>query len=295
VTTDILSTPFQPAGQAPANGSRPPAPTASVMTITPEMATAWLECNTRNRKLRWGLVDAIARDITDGNWVLNGETIKRAPDGAVIDGQHRLTGIVKAGIPVQSYVIEGLTMDVQDTVDTGAVRKLGDQLTLRGMKQGILLGSIARWAFLWEKGHRSKIGGNDKPTHSEVLTFLEAHPELHDAAQFANRARQAFSFIRPSVYGMSWWLFTRISEERASEFLEKVTSGENIGAGHPAYALRARFLATVKPDRTNERLTEHEQLALVSVAWNANREARRLARPQLPRGGLTPKNFPEPK
>ena len=42
-------------------------------------------------------------------------------------------------------------------------------------------------------------------------------------------------------------------------------------------------------------LTEHEQLALFCVAWNAFRQDRKLTIPKLPAGGLTPKNFPEPK
>lgn len=296
MASDTLRTPFRPpagSGQKTANGSAPPAPmTADVVTITPAMARDWLDHNTRNRKLRWPLIDAIARDMADGKWILNGETIKIAADGTIIDGQHRLSAVIKAGVTVQSFVIRGLPMEVQDTVDTGAVRKLADQLALRGEKDTNVLGSVTRWAFLWEQGQRSKTGGQFRCTHSEALAFFEAHPELRDAAIFATRARRQFSPIRASVYGTAWWLFTTISKERAGEFLEQVTKGENIGAGHPAHTLRARFLSA---SRIDERLTEFEQLALLIIAWNASREARDIHRLQLPKGGLTPKNFPEPR
>lgn len=291
MASDTLRTPFRAPGQKTPNGTAPPAVTAEVVTITPDMAREWLERNTRNRTPRWALVDALARDMADGKWVLNGETIKIATDGAIIDGQHRLSAIIKADVPVQSFVIRGLPMEAQDTVDTGTARRLGDQLKLRGEKDANILGSVTRWAFLWEQGQRGKTGGQFRCTHSEALAFFEAHPELRDAAIFASHSRGQFSLIRVSVYGMAWWLFTRISKERADEFLHQVTKGENIGAGHPAHTLRARLLSS---SRLDERLTEFEQLALLVIAWNASRDARSISRLQLPKGGLTPKNFPEP-
>ena len=57
-------------------------------------------------------------------------------------------------------------------------------------------------------------------------------------------------------------------------------------------AFRARMMNAVM---NGERLNEQEQLALLILAWNAFREDRKMARPQLPKGGLTAKNFPEPK
>lgn len=292
--TSRLQTPFQPTTSSPSapNGT-PTAPRAEIMTITPDTARDWLTRNTHNRKLRWALIDTIARDITAGKWVLNGETIKLAADGTVIDGQHRLSAIIKADTATQSFVIQGLHMDVQDTVDTGAVRKLADQLALRGEKNAILLGAVTRWAVLWEQGQRGKISGGaiKKISHPEAIAYLDAHPDLRDATTFAVRARQSFPPIRASVYAMAWWLITPISKERAGEFLGKVADGENIAAGHPAHTLRARFLSA---SRLDERLTEFEQLALMCVAWNADRAARSITRIQLPKGGLTTKNFPEP-
>lgn len=283
--------PFRPTTQTAANGTQSPAMTATLTTVTPDVARAWLEGNTRNRNLRWAVVDAIVRDILSGNWVLNGETIKISVDGNVIDGQHRLHGIVKAGVPVQSFVVCGLPMEVQDTVDTGRARTLGDQLTLHGNKRAHALAAVAAWAFRWEQGQRSK-GGNFKVTHTEAIAYINSHPQLYDAMAFSSRARHSFPLIRETVYGLAWWLLTSASRERGEQFMEKVASGEDIGAGHPAHTLRARLLSA---GRNDERLNEHEQLALVVFAWNAHRAGRSLSRLQLPKGGLTPNNFPELK
>jgi hypothetical protein len=39
-----------------------------------------------NRTIRKPLVQALARAINRGEWVLNGETVKIGPDGELLDG-----------------------------------------------------------------------------------------------------------------------------------------------------------------------------------------------------------------
>lgn len=75
----------------------------SVETITPEQARDLLEKNTRNRPLRRSRVEAIARDILSGNYLLTHQAIGIAPT-FIVDGQHRLAAIVEAGVSVQLSV-----------------------------------------------------------------------------------------------------------------------------------------------------------------------------------------------
>ena len=77
-------------------------------------------------------------------------------------------------------------------------------------------------------------------------------------------------------------------KESAGEVLD----GADLPKGHPVLAFRARIWNSVE---TQERLSEQEQLALLILAWNAWREDRELSRMQLPKGGLTARNFPEPR
>ena len=90
------------------------------MTITPAMAQEWAGLNTRNRPVRYTKVAQFARDMTAGKWMLNGETIKIASDGTILDGQHRLYACIQAEVPFETVVIRGLPMEAQDTIDTGA-------------------------------------------------------------------------------------------------------------------------------------------------------------------------------
>lgn len=86
---------------------------ATVETITPELARDYLEHNTDNyRKLSRSIVNRYAAEIAAGRWEMNGETIVFNEDGVLVDGQHRLAGVVVAGKPIKTVVIRGVRKDV---------------------------------------------------------------------------------------------------------------------------------------------------------------------------------------
>jgi hypothetical protein len=278
------------------------------VTITPEMAKEWLARHDRvvqqneiagkrrpggNRPIRWNDVDGYARDMKAGHWDgENGETLKIACDNTIPDGQHRLYACIKAQVPFRCLVVTGVAPEAQDTIDTGIKRKVSDQLMLRGESNYTLLAALARWSWRWLRGVRVRGGGSvPSPTPAELTEYIDAAPHLRDAAAFAARARMSFRSLRGPVFGMAWLLFHEKDSLAANVFLERVLDGADIGLGHPAHTLRERLRRAYE---TGERLTEHEQLALVIIAWNAFREDRKLSIIKLPAGGLTPRNFPGP-
>lgn len=293
---------------AEANGGRHAEIRAEMTEVTPAPAKEWTRRHEEvvalnraanggkardNRPLRLDDVAAYARDMKAGNWDRNGETVKIAWDETVVDGQHRLYACQQAGVPFWTLVVHGVDPKAQDTVDTGIRRKLNDQLAIANEKNAVVLASVSRWALRWTRGHRGGTArGQFNPTHAEVLAFLAATPRLRDAAAFAVRARQSFKSVRGSAYGMAWMLFTGLDDVAAAVFFEHLLTGADLPMGHPALAFRQRIWNAREND---ERLSEQEQLALMVVAWNAWREGRKISRLQLPKGGLTPKNFPEPK
>lgn len=276
----------------PPEGTPPGDPWALLIYITPELASQFLDLNEHNRNKRWDEIDASARDIEDDGWDVNGETVKFDRDGKLLDGQHRLNAIIKAKKTIRTFVVFGLAPEVQDTVDTGLKRTIGDQLALAGNYNGVVLGSLTRWAIQWNKGTRLK-GAAIKPTHREIKSFLRDNPILRDAVEFAVGARRDYRSIQVSVWGMSWWLFTGThGSTEAEQFLNNVIKGADIGEGHPAYELRERLR---RAKDAQQRLNRFEQIALMITAWNAWQDRRHVTTIRLPAGGLTPKNFPEPK
>jgi hypothetical protein len=270
---------------APADAAEPPVP--SQVTVTPEMAKDWTSRNDRNRPVRYAFVAQLARDMRAGNWDLNGETIKIAANGSLLDGQHRLYACILAEVPFETFVVTGLPAAAQRTMDTGTKRKVSDQLSLAGEENSRALAPVARWGLLWLRGARSKSGRDIEPTHQEILAFIAAEPRLREAAAFALRARKDVAQVRVSVWGMAWLLFTGINDIAATVFLDRVRDGADIGVGHPAHTLRARVFK-----QKDERLKEHEQLALFCVAWNAFREDRKITKLPLPTGGTDHEELP---
>lgn len=103
-----------------------------IYTITPAIAANWLKQNKDNRVMSEARVIMLADDITRGYWKVNGETIKFSKEGALLDGQHRLSAIVKSGKPIISAVMTNLDPDSFDTLDVGMKRTPAQLFAIAG-------------------------------------------------------------------------------------------------------------------------------------------------------------------
>ena len=101
-------------------------------TITPPMASIMLRNNTENRKLDSRHVQFLADQILSGKWQNNGQTIVIADDGTLMDGQHRLSAIIKANRPTQLGLCTGAPKSAMSTIDNGKLRSTTDILTMNG-------------------------------------------------------------------------------------------------------------------------------------------------------------------
>lgn len=123
-----------------------------VITITPELALDWLTTrNIHNRKLRERHVRDLALQMKTGTFVFNGDPIRFAANGDLLDGQHRLQACVEAEVPFQALVIYGLENEVQDTMDIGQNRHVGDVLELANIKNSHKIGTLAALAMKYER------------------------------------------------------------------------------------------------------------------------------------------------
>lgn len=114
----------------------------SIETITPQLARNILANNKSNRHVNTTTVAHYADAISRGQWELNGEAIKIAHNGRLLDGQHRLMAVIKSGVPIQTLVIKGLSAEVFDTLDQGRVRTGGDLLSSMGVTHANSVSSI---------------------------------------------------------------------------------------------------------------------------------------------------------
>ena len=106
---------------------------SQVMKITPALAESWLMSNTFNRTISASVVNKYANDMKSGNWHLNHQGIAFDNNNVLVDGQHRLTAVVKSGVTVDMLVTYG------------ASRVGVDELRVRSAYDVIKFGSLSDW------------------------------------------------------------------------------------------------------------------------------------------------------
>lgn len=271
-------------------------PNVELVEVTPDLAHEWLGWNTHNRNLRERTVKAYAADMINGDWQWNGESIKFATDGTLIDGQHRLAAIVLGGMPVKMLVVRGLASQAQDTVDSGIHRKFADVLHLRGERAASLLAAIVRKVAYWEAGYRKSHAGWS-PTVAHMLQLIDKQPDLRDIALYAQQIATRVN-LPGSVIGFGIWLFSRVEtndrdqlSSDVSFFFERLKDGQNIAKGDPIYELR-RAVANSTSNRGERGVTY--LTAIMIKAWNAFRSGARVGVLVYRPGGSRPERFPEP-
>lgn len=75
--------------------------------------------------------------MKDGKWRLNGEPIIVDDQGCCVNGYHRLSACIEAGVPFRTLLVTGVPHETWTTVDTGKVRSAGDVFQIDGIKNGI--------------------------------------------------------------------------------------------------------------------------------------------------------------
>jgi len=198
------------------------------MLVTPDMAKAWLERNhPENRGLNWAHVETLTLDMRSGNWKLTHQGIAFDADGFLIDGQHRLQAVVLANETVPLMVTYYKTGSIKGPVDRGKTRTLS-YLT------GLHSRTIATLNVL-RKLEDGTLYSNTGLTQAEALIEMEKHQLNFDAMddmKVPNRTGFTSGVLAACIYVMP------IDRDGTLDYLSKVTSGEMIRRGDPAFAYR---------------------------------------------------------
>lgn len=238
-----------------------------VAMITPDMADAMLADRGPNRHVAASVINKYARDMAVGRWKLNGQTIKIASDGRLLDGQHRLEAAKKAKQPFPAIIVEGLASGVFSSLDIGRRRAMSDVLRERGEINTIILASSLRW--LWMLKNGVVLAANSSPTNSELLDVLDAHPDIRLSLRHVAAIRDIMGSGIAAALHRS---FAEVDPVRADEFFDRLIDGVQLAENSPIRRLRERLIKARTANRV--RLPEAERMAISIKAWNAYREER---------------------
>lgn len=243
--------------------------TASLETITPEMASEYLTKNyENNRKLRRHTVESIAEQIKRNQWVPNGATICFSASGFLTDGQHRLAGCVQSRKPIESLVARNVPDKAFMTQDTGRTRTNADILHISGEINAAILACSARYLFSWEKTGNFGWLSKGKISSADTQAVLRRHPGLRDAIAEVSDRNVLIKRLGPSFISTFFYLISTINHDEALAFYNHLFEGTDLSKGHPVLFLRNMMIARAQEGGRALRFDPYGIARLWTKAWN---------------------------
>lgn len=251
---------------------------SNVETITPAIAAQLLKKNTKNRKLRDRRVNRLVKAIQSGQWQINGDAIRIAKDGTLLDGQHRLAAIIISKKPIQSFVVRGLPPECMTTIDLGAVRTCGDHLRMAGYKGAVYaLAAAAGVCLSFRKG--VYVERKEKMSPDDMFQYIEANKRILKSAEIYTHSKLAdFQKLLPqSVSVATHYLFTQIDRDKGESFFHHLVSGINLGKTSPILKLRTELIG-MREETKRGKVSRRTFVHLMTTAFQAYLNDSRIER-----------------
>lgn len=258
--------------------------------VTPELATQLLESNKQNRPLSQLHVQRIAGRIAAGQWQYNGDTIKVANNGEILDGQHRLWAIIEANKPVETIVVNGIEPGAFTTIDTlRKPRVYSDIVAMCGnVRHRNIIASALMWFIRWERGTLATgtfKAPKNRIENEDIKVSMEKNPHIVDAVEKTARVRRiANQGVMACFY---YVLCCHEREDLADRMLDTLEDPVNVGAQDPFFRLRAYFLAD-----HHKRKDHVMTMALLIKAANAAHAKKKIEVLSWKCQGKSPEAFP---
>lgn len=260
--------------------------TAKVETISTETAMTYLKNAGKNRKLSEKKVQDYAKQMTDGEWVLNGEPIIFGKSGNLIDGQHRLRAVIYANATVQMLVVRGVDDEYFDSIDSGKSRSLQDVFSCNEVTNSQLVSSIVKKFYIMCNNPQACFFRDySKATTSRkrMLEIYHRHAQTFDfAAQFGANMYAKKRLASSANIGAIFAYLILVKEhgqDKIEEFFLFLFSNKE-AATTPAYSasleVRNRIISAALAGKRFEPKTLQNMFA---IAWNSfieNKEVKKL-------------------
>lgn len=241
---------------------------AEIETITPASAKKMLERNVNNRNLSQRSLNHYIRQIEEGQWVFNGDTVRFQDNGDLMDGQHRLEAIVHTGKAQKCLVVRGLDKDAMATIDTGKGRTLADHLKLK--KYNVPNFTALAAAILICYKFRNKgtyTDGKERITPMEAMAFIDQNPGILKAAEEMAANKTLIKLCTPSIAIATYYMFSKIDKWKAAEFFQKLSSGAGLGKTSPILKLKGELSERVSKFRRAGGTVQRTYLYYICMAF----------------------------
>lgn len=270
----------------------PPRMQAKWAKVTPETAEVWLDGNKDNRHIRPSVVSRYARAMKEGRWSASPDAITLSTDGRLLNGQHRLSAVIKSGVTVSMFVVTNMPEASFSNMDRGVPRAYADYLRSAGEINAMPLASVIGRAVAYERSVLNLANGALWTIHSgdavedvDRNIYLAGHPGVrYSVDRWYQQSRAGVREANPSVMALSHHLITEATtQEIADHFIYQLVTQDREPFG-------GTIRAAVSGLQRNHRQI-NEQLAVVLHAWNHWAEGREVAKIIL-RDGFQRRHIP---
>lgn len=195
----------------------------TVETITPAKAMDYLDDNiSNNRPVSEQHVAALARDMVNGRWSQNGETLKFSPTGELLDGQQRLWACITANKAFTTAVVRGV--ESLDDVDRARPRTLAHALGMYGVKRSSKLGVVLNTTWRWENSNWRM--QQLRPTIQEAMIFHRQHEALLGAAMRGGLQLREMEGSLENASLVFWRLARTCGQEIAEQLFTRLSKND---------------------------------------------------------------------
>lgn len=191
------------------------------------------------RRIAVPTVNKYATDMVEGTWEFAGDPIRLDVDGHLVDGQHRLHGIVESEVGQWMLVISGLPSKTMLALDAGKKRSLANQLSMihfrrtgEKLKNSLQVAALCTRMFYWHGGNygcdnmarvpNPKVG-RDQPSHAQLIAIKEEYEKLYgimfeQAAGVGLTAANKRPGIFSTNYSLLWTLLSGRNKDLREQF-----------------------------------------------------------------------------
>jgi hypothetical protein len=167
--------------------------------VTPTIAAAWLKRNLGNRPLVERHVDDLVWEMKNGKFRTTPQGLAFNLDEELVDGQHRLTAIVRSGVSIELRVTFNFDGSFDSPIDTGLrLRRAHDILHLSPRDVAVCNCLIALERGPHARGSASKIA-EVHAEHREGLAWVAQTFPFQRGITASLMAAHVFAYpVRPS-------------------------------------------------------------------------------------------------
>lgn len=251
--------------------------------ITPELAQILFDnFNNHNRPISEINVKVLVKEMLNGNWEFNGESITFDYNGNCTNGQHRLRSIILSGLTFRFIVVTALEPKTFSTIDTGRKRAGSDVLSIVGVPNPTTTSSICKFIYGFKNGkYSANRNSNRTITNSEIEAYYNTLGDIGKSVRFgATMTKKSNSLLSATILGGFHYLFSEYDGNLAEDFLTKLAIGVGLESGSPVVAFRNKLIKAKSDSNfkfTNETLMKH-----MTYAWEKYLKGEKIQKIKLP-------------